>query len=147
MRKHARIHRRTRSGHFGYDMLTGPFGQLCNWPGNEFHRDDWTPNMTATETGDDITIATELPGIDPDDIDITVRGNVLTISGENKQWPPDDTEDYYHVRHLYGRFKGSIDLPEDMDLDSTKASYHDGILKISLHRINRTEARHVPITV
>lgn len=145
MKKHNRIPQRTQLQGLGYHEAFDPIGLHFNWPGSAFHRDEWTPIITLEEAGGVVHVETEVPGIDPSDIDITIQGRTLTISGENKRLTADDSEDYYHVRQRYGRFRGSIRLPKYVDPDSVEATCHDDVLSIDLHKIDRARTRHIGV--
>ncbi len=145
MKKYNRMPLPARLQGLGYDATYDPIGLHFNWPGAAFHRDEWTPIITLEEAEGLVHVETEVPGIDPSDIDITIQGRTLTISGENKRLAPDDSEDYFHVRQRYGKFRGSIKLPKHVDPDSVEATCHDDVLSIDLHKIDRARTRHVPV--
>ena len=145
MKRYNRTPRRAQLQGLGYDEAYDPIGLHFNWPGRAFHRDEWTPIITLEEAEGVIHVETEVPGIDPGDIDITIEGRALTISGENKQSPPDDSEDYYHIRQRYGKFRGCIKLPKYVDPDSVEATCHGGLLAIDLHKISQAKTRHIPV--
>lgn len=90
-----------------------------------------------------LTLRMEIPGIDPaQDVDVCVDDGVLTVSGQRTE----SSEGPRRSEFAYGRFLRMVTLPRGVDEDSMKASYHDGILEITMALAAREEAlRHIPI--
>jgi HSP20 family protein len=97
------------------------------------------------ETGDDYVVTATLPGVKPDDLEITVQGNVLTISGEMK--PEDgDGERNYHLRErTYGRFSRQVTLPMGVRSDNIQAHMEHGVLKLHLPKAEEAKPRRIQI--
>jgi HSP20 family protein len=72
-----------------------------------------------------------LPGVDPQDVNIQVQGNVLRVSGERKVTNESKGADYYQRELVYGSFERTIVLPEGVDSDKLNAEYRNGVLEIS----------------
>jgi HSP20 family protein len=72
-----------------------------------------------------------LPGVDPQDVNIQVQGNVLRVSGERKATSENKGADYYQKELVYGSFERSIMLPEGVESDKLNAEYRNGVLEIS----------------
>lgn len=89
-------------------------------------------------------IKADLAGIDSEDLNIEVRGRVLVISGERKAR---DTEGrvYQQIEVEHGRFQREIQLGVDVDAESARATYDDGILRVELPVAQSGQARNVPI--
>jgi len=77
-------------------------------------------------------VKAEVPGCKADDIDISVHGSTLTISGEKKQEEEKKEKGYYHVERPYGSFRRDLNLPADIDTDKIQAECKNGILSITL---------------
>jgi len=92
----------------------------------------FAPQLDVSETDKEIHIAAELPGLEPEDIHITVDRNTLTISGEKQAEKEDKGKHYYRVERSYGNFQRSIALPEGIDENKIDATFKRGVLKISL---------------
>ncbi len=88
------------------------------------------------ETEDSVVIATNVPGVEPEEIDITITGNVLTIKGECKVEHKVEKENYIRQERRYGTFQRSVVLPETVLADQAEASYDKGVLTL---RIPKTE--------
>ncbi|MCE5202891.1 MAG: Hsp20/alpha crystallin family protein [Coriobacteriales bacterium] len=90
----------------------------------------WMPKIDVKSKGDDIVVRAELPGINPDDVDIELADNVLTIRGERKFEEEKEDEGWLIRESSYGAFERSMVLPDGVTPDNIKAEYRDGILEI-----------------
>ncbi len=109
----------------------------------------WMPAVDVRETADEIQVSVELPGIAPEDVGVTVENGVLTISGEKKQEVVEGKEDAnYHVfERRYGRFERSFTLPRTVDAEKVKARFQNGVLHVSLPKLQEARPRRVQIEV
>ncbi len=89
----------------------------------------------------------DLPGINPKDVELAVEGHRLVMRGERRSKEERREKDYVHREVVYGRFERAIDLPEGVDADSIKATYHDGVLEVTMKAPKALVAKKVPITV
>ena len=103
------------------------------------------PAIDVAEEEDAIIVRAEVPGCKADDIDISVHGNVLTISGEKKLSEEKKEKGYYHVESSYGSFRREITLPTDVDQKRIDATYRDGVLAITLPKAEKAKAIKVKI--
>ena len=97
------------------------------------------------ETDDSVVLKTGIAGISPDDIDITISGNVVTIKGETKAEHETEEGRYYRRELRYGSFQRSVTLPEIADPDAAEASYENGVLTLTLAK--KAEAKPKQIKV
>ena len=88
--------------------------------------------IDMAETENEFVVKAEVAGCKADDIDISVHGSTLTISGEKKQEEERREKGYYHVERAYGSFRRDLNLPADIDTDKIEAECKDGILSITL---------------
>lgn len=79
------------------------------------------------------TIEIDLPGVEKDDIDISITGNTLTVSAERKMKKEVKKEDYYYLSSYFGKISRSFILPDVIDRDKVDAEYKDGRLNIYLN--------------
>lgn len=79
------------------------------------------------------TIEIDLPGVEKDDIDISITGNTLTVSAERKMKKEVKKEDYYYLSSYFGKISRSFILPDVIDRDKVDAEYKDGRLNIHLN--------------
>jgi len=92
----------------------------------------WIPDIDVKEREKSIEVRAEVPGMDPKDIEISVQGDVLTISGEKKVEKEEKQENYYCSECRYGAFHRTVDLPEGADPDKVTAEYDKGVLQIRI---------------
>jgi HSP20 family protein len=103
------------------------------------------PAIDVAEEEDAIIVRAEVPGCKPDDIDISVHGNVLTISGEKKLSEEKKEKGYYHVESSYGSFRREVTLPTDVNQSKVDATYKDGVLSITLPKAEKARTIKVKI--
>ncbi|HHS93061.1 MAG TPA: Hsp20/alpha crystallin family protein, partial [Campylobacterales bacterium] len=92
---------------------------------------DFRPKVNTRETEENYHLEVELPGVKKEDVDISVDGNVLTISGERNVREEVKDEDYHKVESRYGLFSRAFTLPEKVDTANIEAGFENGILEIS----------------
>jgi len=105
----------------------------------------WAPPLDITETEDKVVATTELPGIRPEDLDISLSDNVLTIRGEKKETKQTEGEYAYCCERQYGEFRRSMELPSSVDSDKVNASYHNGVLRIEMQKSAELKRKKIPI--
>ena len=107
----------------------------------------WSPRVDVYESGDDLVFECEAPGVNKDDIDVSVENNRLTISGERREEKEagGDDRDYYRTERLYGRFQRSFALPDGVDASDISAQYDEGVLKITLPQGAQTQRQSIDI--
>lgn len=107
----------------------------------------FSPNIDVADTGSEIKVNVELPGMDEKDIDVSLTKDSLTIRGEKKDETQEETTSYHRMERVYGYFSRTIALPVEIDIDKVKAAYKKGILTISLPKTEKTlkEAKKIPI--
>ncbi len=92
------------------------------------------PSLDMHEEGNKVMLAAELPGVDDKDIDISVDGQMLTISGEKKSEFESHEGQGYRSERTYGSFSRSVSLPFDIDPDKVEARFDRGVLKLSIEK-------------
>ena len=103
------------------------------------------PLMNLTENTDSFYIRAELPGIKADDLDISVTGDTLSIGGERKLAPADETARYHRREREAGKFNRVINLPKQIDTGKVEANTNDGILTIILPKAEAAKPRQVSV--
>ncbi len=112
-------------------MVASRFPAFWRTPNDSFV---WSPLIEMYQDKNKLTLRMEVPGINKDDIKISVVGNDLIIKGERKSESCQDGRDYMHCEMSYGSFYRSVGLPSEVRKDQIKATYDDGILEISMPR-------------
>lgn len=103
------------------------------------------PAIDVAENENEFVVKAEVPGCKADDIDISVHGSTLTISGEKKQEEEKKEKGYYHVERSYGSFRRDLNLPADIDTEKIEAECKNGVLCITLPKAET--ARPVKVRV
>ncbi len=107
---------------------------------------DFLPQLDVTSSEGSYTMRLELPGVAPEDVNIKVADNVLTVSGEKKLESVDGTQTHVQER-TFGTFSRSLTLPEDADMESIRAFARNGILSVEIPRRKPEAARTRTIEV
>jgi len=92
----------------------------------------FSPSVDISETDEEIRVAVELPGMDPENIEVSYTGNALTISGEKQTEREQQEEHFYRKERSYGSFRRSIPLPGTIREEDVEASFKNGVLQIQL---------------
>jgi HSP20 family protein len=128
--------------HDEMDNLLGRFFGDWEWP--VFGQARW-PALDVAEGENEYVVKAEVPGCKADDIDISIHGNVLTISGEKKEEQEKKEKGYYHVERSYGSFRREVSLGGDVDADKIEAACKDGVLTITLPKSEKAKATKIKI--
>ncbi len=107
----------------------------------------WLPIVDIEEDNESFVVKAELPGLKKEDVKISVRGNLLTISGERKKEEETKNKTYHRVERLYGKFSRTISLPSEVDMSKIKAIYKDGILHITLPKLETMKPKEIEVEV
>ncbi len=92
----------------------------------------FSPSIDVAENDKEIKVSTELPGLSEDDIEVSLSGDTLTISGEKKAEKEDKGKNYYRMERSYGSFRRAIPLPCEVETDKVNATFKKGVLNIVL---------------
>lgn len=103
------------------------------------------PAINVTENAEALFVRAELPGLDPQNLEITVEKNTLTLAGERTIPAETDDVSYHRREREWGRFRRSVTLPVRVNAEKVRASYRDGVLTVEMPKA--PEARPRQITV
>src|SRR5215212_10196623 len=105
----------------------------------------WVPSMDLVEADDHFVLKADLPGLSEDDVNIEVRDNALTISGERKAEHEQRERGWYRVERSFGSFSRSLSLPEGVDADVISASFDRGVLSVTIPKPEQRKPRRIQI--
>lgn len=105
----------------------------------------WAPALDVEETEDDFTLHVELPGVAPDDVEVSLEENVLTIAGERRFYEDRESEGFRRVERSFGRFHRAVRLPDRVDADGVTATHRDGLLTISVPKAEESKPRRIEV--
>ncbi len=108
-------------------------------------KQDWNPSLNLAETEDSLVAELEVPGINPEDINVSVTGEMLTVTGDKKQEANREGKNYHVAERLYGKFSRSVRLPTTVDPDRMQARYKDGILWISMGKAATVKSKRIEV--
>jgi HSP20 family protein len=126
-------------------MFDQPLGSFFDLMPAALDRTLWRPAVDVVETKDAFLVKAEVPGVKAEDIQISLEGDTLTLTGERKQEKSVEEKGYTRVERAYGTFERKVLLPPSVDVDGVKASYENGVLEIRLPK--KEEARPKRIAV
>lgn len=107
----------------------------------------WAPAIDIYETEDSLVVEAEVPGVEPGDISVTLDDGVLTLRGERKLEKEVKEENYHRVERAYGAFQRGIRLPSDLDPDKVKASFDNGVLKVTVEKTAPKKPKSISVEV
>jgi len=107
----------------------------------------WAPPVDIYENGDSLVLKAELPGIDPDDVEIRVEDNTLYLKGERKFEKEVKEQNYHRVERSYGTFTRTFSLPNSIDADKVAANYKDGVLTLTMPKKEEAKPKTIKINV
>jgi HSP20 family protein len=106
------------------------------------------PSVDLSETAGAVEVKMDLPGLKPEEIEIDVRGDLLTVSGERREEQESKAEGdrkYHRVERRYGSFSRSVRLPAPIDENKVNAQYRDGVLSITLPKSEEAKTRKIKV--
>ncbi len=113
--------------------------------GSNTGQGDYLLPLDVSENDDHYLVKASLPGVKPDNIDVTYRNGTLTISAESKQEQEFEKEQYHIRERSYGTFRRSINLPGDIDPDKIDARFEDGVLTLTLPKSEQAKPKRISI--
>jgi HSP20 family protein len=134
-----------------------PFREMTNFE-DQFNRlwrgavdggkrqESWLPAVDVFDTKDVVVLKAELAGMKPDDIQIEVEDNVLTIKGERRFEDKVEEDRYYRVERRFGSFQRSLALPQGVKAEDIQASYEDGILEVRVPKAEEEKPKKISVT-
>jgi HSP20 family protein len=129
---------------FGRGGLTMPSGD----PGKDtMTAIDWAPSVDVSETAEEFVIKAELPGVQKENIKVSVEDGVLRLQGERRQEREEKGKKYHRVERQYGSFLRTFTLPDNVDESKILAEAKDGVLNVRLPKSEKTRAKAVEVKV
>ena len=115
--------------------------------GNEEWMSDYegTLNIDLYQTKDNVIIKSTIAGVKPDDLDITIANDMVTIKGERKKEEKISAEDYFYQECYWGAFSRSVILPVDIDSENVEAELKDGILTVILPKAAKAKTKKIKV--
>jgi len=97
------------------------------------------------QTKDEVVLKAALPGVKPEEVDITITGDTLTIKGEHKEEKETKEEDYLYKEHRYGAFSRSVTIPIQVESDKAEAVFENGILTLTIPKSEQVKPKSIKV--
>jgi len=105
----------------------------------------WAPALDISERKDAYLVTVELPGIEADDLDITMEDGLLTIQGERAFAQESSEQQFHRVERRYGAFRRSITLPAQVQAEQIEASFDNGVLQIVVPKMEEAKPKRIQV--
>ena len=129
------------------EQINRMFGDVLGSAGEESNLTPWAPAVDIYETENELVVKADLPDVNPQDLDIRVENNILTIRGERKFENKVNEENYLRVERAYGSFSRSFSLANSVKSEAIKAEYHDGALTLSIPKREEAKPKLIKVNV
>lgn len=113
--------------------------------GLKSYADYFEPAVDVHETEKSVTVTAELPGLDKNDIQVSVENNILTLKGEKKREESKTEGSHTWTERVYGSFERKLKLPAEVNSEDIKASYVQGVLNITIGKQEKSSAKKIEI--
>ena len=123
------------------------FGNVLEHAGEESNLTSWAPAVDIYETEQELVVKADLPDVDPKELDIRVKNNLLTIRGERKFEKKVNDENYLRVERAYGSFSRSFSLANTVNSEAIKADYQDGVLTLTIPKREEAKPKQIKVNV
>jgi HSP20 family protein len=114
---------------------------------DEPRRASWVPAVDVHENGNEITLRTELPGMQEDDVELTIDKGRLTVQGEKRLQKEDTDGEYRRIEASYGSFFRSFPLPDSVDQDNVDARFENGVLSVTLPKVEAAKPKRIEVNI
>lgn len=130
-----------------HEQINRAFGDVLRRSGEESNLTSWAPAVDIFETEHELVVKADLPDVNPNELDIRVENNILTIRGERKFEKTVNESNYLRVERSYGTFARSFSLSNTVKSEAIKADYQNGVLKLSIPKREEAKAKQIKVNV
>jgi HSP20 family protein len=129
------------------DQINRFFHEAFDRSSDEANLTPWAPAVDIYETEHQLVVKAELPDIKPEELDIRVENNILTIRGERKFEKKVDEKNYLRVERSYGSFSRSFSLANTVNTEAIQADYKNGVLTLSIPKPEEAKPKQIKVHV
>src|SRR5271166_5356323 len=129
------------------DQINRLFNQTFGSTSDEASMTTWAPAVDIYESEHELVVKADLPDVKPEDLDIRVENNILTIRGERKFEKKVDEKNYLRVERSYGSFSRSFSLANTVNTEAIKADYKNGVLTLSIPKREEAKPKQIKVHV
>ena len=130
---------------FGMRDLDSAFDEIFNL--SPMQKFAVKPDVDIIDAENNLRVEIECAGMSPDDIDVTIEGRMLVISGEKKTSRNDEQDKYLRAERLYGKFVRSFTVPENLDLSQASAKAENGVVVVTIPREEKEVSQKLKIEI
>ena len=123
------------------------FGESFDRSSEEANLTPWAPAVDIYETAHELVLKADLPDVQPQELDIRVENNMLTIRGERKFEKKVDENKYLRGERVYGSFSRSFSLANTVKIEDIKAGYHNGVLTLTIPKREEAKPKQIKVNV
>jgi len=133
--------------------LRDEMNQILNNSVEEIHQSEplseseWFPALDVLENKDDIIVKADIPGMNPENIELSILGDILQISGMRKQEIDRKDENYHILERGYGKFNRRIPLPAPVSDENITANYTKGVLIVKLPKLSQEKTEEIKVSL
>ncbi|HNU92392.1 MAG TPA: Hsp20/alpha crystallin family protein [Spirochaetota bacterium] len=143
--------RRNEQPEWGIDSFRKEINQLFNdffsiGP-SSLPESAWMPTVDVEEDDREVRVRAEIPGIEEKDLSVTLENDLLTIAGEKKEEKREENRRHVISERRFGSFHRTIRLPEGIDREKIEAGFKNGVLRITIPRVEAPEKKRVKIAL
>jgi HSP20 family protein len=129
------------------DQINRVLADMLERTGEESNLTAWAPAVDIFETEHELVVKADLPDVDPQDLDIHVENNILTIRGEREFEKNVKDENYLRIERAYGSFTRSFSLASTVNPEAIKADYRNGVLTLSIPKREEAKPKQIKVNV
>jgi HSP20 family protein len=122
--------------------LEGEFDRIV---GQTFARNAWVPALDVRETEGTFLVTVDLPGMEPEQVEVTFEDGLLTIRGQREFSSEEKEEQYHRIERSYGSFARSVRLPRTADTERIQASFDKGVLTVEVPKRDEAKPRTIEV--
>ena len=128
------------------DEVERAFRQAFGDRGSASPAGAFSPALDVEETEEAFTLHVELPGVDPEHVEVSLEENVLTIAGERRFYDEREADGFRRIERHFGRFHRAVRLPDRVNPEGVTAGYRDGLLTITVPKAEEAKPRRIQVT-
>ncbi len=106
----------------------------------------FSPSLDVEESDEAFTLHIEIPGVKPEEVEVSIEENVLTIAGQRAFYSDKQTDGFRRIERRFGRFHRAVRLPDRVDPDKVDAAYKDGLLTVTVPKSESAKPRRIQIS-
>jgi len=133
------------------EQINRVFGEVVGRTSEESNLTAWAPAVDIYETENELVVKADVPDVNPEDLDIRVENNILTIRGERKFETQGhekvNENNYLRIERAYGSFSRSFSLASSVNSEAIKADYHNGVLTLSLPKREEAKPKQIKVSI